>query len=313
MKFEVTILGNNSAFPAQGRFPSSQIINHNEDLFLVDCGEGTQIRMTQLGIKRSRIQHIFISHLHGDHVYGLPGLINSFHHFTRQMPLHIHGPVGIRSMIETVLRLSNSIIEYELVFHEIQSDTKHKIYENKDLRVYAFPLLHRVPTYGFLFQEKHNTINISKEAIERYGLSIEQIKKAKMGMSVVLDSGETLAPELLSLPARALRSYAYCSDTMFDKRIVPWIENATVLYHEATFLHDLAPKASESMHSTALQAGMIAHMSNAGKLLLGHFSSRYADLEPFVREAREIFDPVLIAYEGRTFSIENGESTEPIA
>jgi ribonuclease Z len=140
MKFEITILGNNSAFPAQGRFPSAQIVNHQEELFLIDCGEGAQIRMSQFGIKRSRIQHIFISHLHGDHIYGLPGLINSFHHYGRNAPLHIYGPVGIRAMIETVLRYSQSMIDFELMFHEIQSETKQKIFESKSMRVYFFPL-----------------------------------------------------------------------------------------------------------------------------------------------------------------------------
>jgi ribonuclease Z len=210
-------------------------------------------------------------------------------------------------MIETVLRLSNSMIDFELQFHEIQSDTKHKIYEDKALRVYAFPMLHRVTSYGFLFQEKSTTINLRKDIIQKHGLSVAQIKKAKLGHAVTLDSGEVLSHEILSLPSRPQRSYAYCSDTMFDKRIVPWIEKVTVLYHEATFLHDLTLKATESMHSTALQAGMIANMANVGKLLLGHFSSRYSDLEPFVQEASEIFNPVQIAVEGETYEIENGE------
>ncbi len=305
MKFEVTILGNNSAFPAQGRFPSAQIVNYNEELFLVDCGEGTQIRMSQFAIKRSRIQHIFISHLHGDHVYGLPGLINSYHHFARNTALHIYGPVGIRQMMETVLRLSNSMIDFELIFHEIQSETKLKILENKDLRVYAFPISHRIPTYGFLFQERNTTINIDKDAIQKYHLTIDQIKTAKEGKPVTLTSGEYLTNNILTLPSRAPRSYAYCSDTMFDKRIVQWVENVTVLYHEATFLHELEQKAIESMHSTALQAGMIAHMANAGQLLLGHFSSRYDDLSVFVQEAKEIFNAVQIAEEGHTYPIED--------
>jgi ribonuclease Z len=304
MKFELTILGNNSAFPAQGRFPSAQILNYNEELFLIDCGEGTQIRMSQFAIKRSRIHHIFISHLHGDHVYGLPGLINSYHHFGRNAPMHIYGPVGIRQMIETVLRLSNSMIDFDLIFHEIQTETKHRIHENKDIRVYAFPIKHRITTYGFLFQEKNAIINVNKEAILKYNLTVDQIKTAKEGKSVALPSGEILNNELLTIPSRAPRSYAYCSDTVFDKSIVQWIEGVTVLYHESTFLHELEHKAIESMHSTALQAGMIAHLANVGQLLLGHFSSRYEDLSVFIQEAKEIFNAVQIAEEGKTYQIQ---------
>lgn len=265
------------------------------------------MRLSQLYIKRSRIEHIFISHLHGDHVYGLPGLINSYHHFGRNAPLHIYGPVGIRTMIETVLRLSQSMIDFELLFHEIQGDSKHKVYENKDLRVFAFPMLHRIPTYGYLFQEKQAQQNLRKDILEEYSLTVDQIKAAKGGKSVVLGSGDVLTPSELLLPPRSIRSYAYCSDTAFDKRIVPWIDQVSLLYHEATFLHDLEQKAIESTHSTALQAGMIAHMANAKGLLLGHFSSRYEDLSPFVQEAQEIFAAVQIAYEGHTYPI--GEHT----
>ncbi|HLF65383.1 MAG TPA: ribonuclease Z [Saprospiraceae bacterium] len=311
MKFEVTILGNNSAFPAQGRYPSAQVVNHHEELFLVDCGEGTQIRMSQYSIKRSRIHHIFISHLHGDHVFGLPGLINSYHHHGRHVPLHIYGPVGIRAMIETVLRLSNSMIDFELVFYEIQSEKKLKIYENKDLRVYAFPIKHRVPTYGYMFQEKNTVINMSKEAIQKYHLTIDQIKTAKEGKPVTLASGELLSNDILTLPSPVSRSYAYCSDTVFDKAIVQWIKCVTVLYHEATFLHELEQKAVESMHSTALQAGMMAHMANVGQLLLGHFSSRYDDLSQFEQEAKEIFNAVQIAEEGHTYPIDVAHTLNP--
>lgn len=303
MKFSVTILGNNSAFPAQGRFPSAQIVNHNDALYLIDCGEGTQIRMSQLGIKRSRIDHIFITHLHGDHVYGLPGLLNSYHHYARQSPLHIYGPAGIRAMIDTVLRYSESMIDYEIVYHEMEGEAHRKIYEDKHLRVYAFPLKHRIRTYGYLFREKPGELNIRKEAIAQYQLSIDQILQAKAGKPVILASGVAIPNESITEPPRPVRSYAYCSDTAFDKSIVQWLENVSVLYHEATFLHDLEQKANESMHSTALQAGMIAHLSNAGRLLLGHFSSRYEDLKPFVAEASEIFARVAIAEEGATYSI----------
>lgn len=304
MKFEVTILGSNSAFPSQGRFPSSQVVYHNDDLYLIDCGEGTQIRMSDFSIKRSRIEHIFISHLHGDHVFGLPGLINSYHHFGRVNPLHIYGPTGIRSLIEAVLRMTYSMVEFEIIFHEIQTDTKQKVFDSKHLRVYTFPILHRVPTYGYLFQEKISGLNLRKEAILEHNLTIDQIRLAKEGQPVSLQNGTVLSTGDVTLPPRTPRSYAYCSDTAFDKRIVDWIENVSMLYHEATFLHELEQKAIESKHSTALQAGMIAHMANAGRLLIGHFSSRYDDLNPLLLEAGAIFSSVEIAREGHTYAIE---------
>ncbi len=308
MKFEITILGSNSAFPAQGRYPSAQVVNHNETLFLVDCGEGTQIRMSDFGIKRTRISQIFISHLHGDHIYGLPGLINSYQHLSRTLPLHLYGPVGLRQMIETVLRLSQSMLDFEIVFHELQSTEKQKLLETKDLRVYAFPLTHRVPTYGYLFQEKHTTINVRKDAIAQYHLSVAQIKQIKSGLPVQTPSGEAIPEAAVIEPPRPPRSFAYCSDTRYDERIVPWIDHVTLLYHEATFLHALEHKARESMHSTALEAGMMAHHANAGKLLIGHFSSRYDDLTALLNEASEIFQNTDLALEGQTYQVTGADA-----
>ena len=306
MKFELTILGNNSAFPAQGRYPSAQILNHNEELFLIDCGEGTQIRMSALGIKRSRINHILISHLHGDHIFGLPGLINSYQHLTRTAPLHVYGPTGIRQMIETVLRLSRSVISFELVFHELDLTTKQKILDTRSLRIYGFPLTHRVPTFGYHFVEKHLHRNIRRAAIEEFQLTFEEIRALKSGDAIMLSSGRIVEPGEALEPSGPQRSYAYCSDTVYDERIVPWIAQTTLLYHEATFLHALEQKARESMHSTALQAGTMAHRANAGRLLIGHFSSRYDDLTPLREEARSIFDRSEIAEEGQTYPIGDG-------
>jgi ribonuclease Z len=302
-KFEVTILGNNSAFPAQGRNPSAQVVNYNDELFLVDCGEGTQIRMSQYGVKRARINHIFISHLHGDHVFGLPGLINSYQHLTRKSPLHIYGPAGVRQMIETVLRLSKSMIHFDIVFHELHQEEKQKIFESKLLRVYTFPLKHRVPTFGYLFQERVQPGGMNKDIIEKYNLSVQEIKALKAGDDVTLEDNRIVRTAEALDPPPQPRSFAYCSDTIFDKEIVPWIEHATLLYHEATFLHGIERKARESMHSTALQAGTIAHLANVGKLLIGHFSSRYDDLSPLREEAQEIFMNTEIAEEGVTYLV----------
>lgn len=302
MKFEVTILGNNSAFPAYGRFPTSQVVNYDDHLFMIDCGEGTQVRLSQFRIKRSRIDHIFISHLHGDHVYGLPGLLNSYAHMGREKPMYIYGPKGIRMLIDTVLRLSSSIVNYEIVYKELDHTDKIKVFENGSLRVYAFPMKHRVPTYGYLFEERKEKVNLSKEAIDKYGLTIRDIHALKAGEETIVVEGVQIKAEDVLIKAPR-RSYAYCSDTVFDTDLVPWIKGVDLLYHEATFMHDLEHKAEFSKHSTALQAGMIARLAEVGKLIIGHFSSRYKDVEPLVEEARESFPEVASADEGTVFTI----------
>ncbi len=303
MLFEVTILGTSSAFPAHGRFPSAQVVRYHEDYFLVDCGEGTQIRMTEYKIRRTKIHHVFISHLHGDHIFGLPGLINSYHHYNRNEPLHLYGPPGLRQLIDTTLRLTQSMINFDLIFHEILTTTLEKILEYKGLKIYAFPLRHRVPTFGYLFREKQAQANLRKDVIQTYGLSIEQIKAAKLGEPVDLDDGRILSHAELTEPPLSPRSYAYCSDTAFDRSIIPWIRDTDLLYHEATFMHDLEAKAKVTGHSTAFQAGMMAHLANAGQLLLGHFSGRYTDLEPLAAEAKEVFARTLIASEGQSYPV----------
>jgi len=302
MKFEVTILGNNSAFPAYGRFPTSQVVNFHDHLYLVDCGEGTQIRLSKFRIKRSRIDHIFISHLHGDHVFGLPGLLNSYAHMGREKPMHVYGPKGLRMMMDTVLRLSASIVNYEIVYHELDHTDKIKVFENRALRVYAFPMKHRIPTYGYLFEERRERVNVRKETIDEYGLSIEDIREIKGGADTIVVGGQKIKRDdvLIRSPRR---SYAFCSDTVFDTDLVQWIKGVDLLYHEATFMHDLEEKAIFSKHTTALQAGMIARLAEVDRLIIGHFSSRYKDLSQLVEEARESFPDVEAAEEGKTFDV----------
>jgi ribonuclease Z len=302
MKFEVTILGNNSAFPAYGRFPTSQVVNYNDHLYMIDCGEGTQVRLSKFRIKRSRIDHIFISHLHGDHVFGLPGLLNSYAHMGRERPMHVFGPKGIRMMMDTVLRLSASIVNYEIIFHELDHTGRIKVLENSDLRVYAFPMKHRIPTYGYLFEERKERMNARPEAIDFYSLSISQIRAIKAGAPFVKVDGENISTDELLIKTPP-RSYAFCSDTIFDTDLVEWIKGVNLLYHEATFMHELEDKAIYSKHTTALQAGMIAHLADVKKMIIGHFSSRYRDVAPLVAEARESFPHVEAAIEGEIFTI----------
>jgi len=302
MKFEVTILGNNSAFPAYGRFPTSQVVNYDDHLFMIDCGEGTQIRLSKFRIKRSKIDHIFISHLHGDHVFGLPGLLNSYAHMGREKPMHIYGPKGIRMLIDTVLRLSSSIVNYEIVYQELDHTDRIKVLESNTIRVYAFPMKHRVPTYGYLFEERREKVNVRKEAIEKYDLSVSDLRAIKAGAETISVRGQQINSEdLVKITPR--RQYAFCSDTVFDTDLVKWIKGVDLLYHEATFMHDLEDKAAFSKHTTALQAGMIARLAEVDKLIIGHFSSRYKEIGQLVEEARESFPDVDAAEEGQIFSI----------
>ena len=301
MTFEVTILGNNSAFPAHGRFPTSQVVQHDNDMFLIDCGEGTQIRLSEYKVKRSRIDHIFVSHLHGDHVYGLPGLLNSYAHFGRQRPMHIYGPKGIRQLLDTILRLSSSIVDYDIVYHELEGDGKRRILEINGLKICAFPLKHRVPTYGYMFSEKRPRINIRKDAIDQFSLSVSEIQAIKSGRDLIRD-GEVVDREQLVIE-HPPRAYAFCSDTMYMPELAGQIRGVDLLYHEATFLHELEDKAVISKHTTAFQAGMIARLAEAGELLIGHFSSRYDDLQPLLDEAREVFADTRIAEEGAIFTV----------
>lgn len=304
MTFEVTVLGNNSAFPAHGRFPSAQVVKHGNSMFLVDCGEGTQIRLSQYKVKRSRIDHIFISHLHGDHVYGLPGLLNSYAHYGRKGAMHIYGPKGIRQLLDTILRLSESIVDFEIVYHELDCKEKRKVLEMGGLKVYAFPMIHRMPTYGYLFQEKSSRTNINKEAIKKYDLSRPDIHWIKRGGAFRDKAGNDIPREEL-MAKRSPRSYAYCSDTIYDPTLVKHIKGVDLLYHEATFLHELEDKAQISKHATAFQAGMIARLADVGELIIGHFSSRYDDVTPLLEEASEVFKDTRIAEEGETFAVGN--------
>lgn len=302
MNFFVTILGSNSAFPAYGRYPSAQVVHFNNALFLIDCGEGTQIQMSKYRIRRNRINHIFISHLHGDHVFGLPGLLTSFTQLSREAPIHIYGPEGIRELTETILRLSHSRINYDIEYSEFAHQGLVPAYEDQAVRVMAFPLRHRVQTYGYLFAEKPRPFNVRKEMISRYGLTTEQILDLKSGNDIVLD-GRELPFEDMTLPRDPLRSYAYCSDTAYHDAIVPYIRRVQVLYHETTFMDALAELAEYSKHSTAKQAARIAQMAEAGALITGHYSSRYRDVGPLLEEARSIFRPTYPGLEGNAYHI----------
>lgn len=302
MKFALTILGINSATPAHGRFPTSQILQIDNHFFLIDCGEGSQIRMDQYNISRQKINHIFISHLHGDHIFGLPGLLFSFDLNKRRRALDIYAPPGLHEMVSALLHPGGQL-SYPINFHELDTQAPALIFENDTIEIQSIPLLHRIPTVGFIFREKARQRNIRPEKIKEYSLSIPQIKAAKAGDDILLNDGSAISNEELTIAPPSPRSYAFITDTRFDEQIVPFISEVDLLYHDTTFCNDLAERAFHTMHSTAQQAAIIAKKAGAGKLITGHYSSRYQDLQVFLEEAGEVFKATELGLEGQVYEV----------
>ncbi len=285
-----------------GRYPSSFVLKFDAQQFLIDCGEGSQMKMSEFHVKRSKIDHVFISHLHGDHIFGLPGFLNSYNLNGRQKSLALYGPTGIADFIEAVKNASTAYFNYELVIHELDGDQRLDLGILGGLQVTAFPLQHRILTYGYRFDEVSAGLNIRPEAIEAFNLTIEEMKLIKTGQSITRDQ-KAIPIESLTFPPTAPRSFAYCSDTMYDKRIIPYIDQVNLLYHEATYLHELVDKAHDRMHSTTLEAATIARSANVRHLLIGHYSSRYKVLDPLLDEAKTVFANTSLAEEGCIFQI----------
>ena len=290
MSTYLTILGFNSAIPTVNSSPTAQFLEMEERHFLIDCGEGTQVQLRKAKARFSKINHIFISHLHGDHCFGLPGLIASFRLLGRETPLHIYGPKGIREMLETIFRITETHRGFELVYHELESKKSEKIFEDKRVEVYTIPLNHRIYCNGYLFREKPKERHLNMAEIWKYAeIETCDYHNIKLGKDFVLSDGYVLKNELLTTEPSKSVSYAFCSDTRYLETVVPIIENVDVLYHESTFLHDLKEMADYTGHTTALEAARIARKANVGKLILGHFSNRYNDLNVFTDEARQVF------------------------
>lgn len=298
---KVTILGNASAKPTVERHPSSQIVNVNEQYYLVDAGEGVQQRMFRAGINPLRLRGVFISHLHGDHVFGLFPLLSTLGLYGRQTPLTVYAPRPMGEILEAHLRFFDSQLPYTVEWVEVDT-TKHRIiFENRSLEVWSIPLRHRVPCAGFLFREKPGERNVDKFCIERYGLSIAQIVAAKRGEDVTLEDGTLLPNERLTFVAHPPRSYAYLSDTSRSAIAARRVKGVDLLYHEATYTSDQSREAKARGHSTAAEAARVALAAEASGLLIGHFSSRYKRAEVLLDEAREIFPQSDIAREGETY------------
>jgi ribonuclease Z len=301
---KLTILGCYAATPRTLSNPTSQVLEIKNKVFLIDCAEGTQVQLRKSKVKFSKISHIFISHLHGDHFYGLIGLISTFMLLNREHDLHVFGPKGIKEIILLQLRASGSFTGYNLYFHELESKESETIYEDEKVIVKTIPLNHRVYTNGFLFQEKNIERKLNIEAVEEYQIDKIYFNKIKYGGDITLDDGRIIPNSELSFDPQVAKSYAYCSDTMYDERIIPIIENTDYLYHESTFLESEAHLSERTMHSTAKQAATIALKANVKNLILGHYSTRYGNIDLFKEQAETIFPNVHLADDGKEFEME---------
>ncbi|HPC99054.1 MAG TPA: ribonuclease Z [Bacteroidales bacterium] len=300
---KLTILGSSSALPTSARNPSAHVLNVHERLFLIDCGEGTQMQMRRFRIRFGKINHIFISHIHGDHVFGLYGLLSTFSLMGRQTPLHIYAPANYEKMFISHLNDFDIYPEFDIVFQPLEGKKIQTVLEDKHLTVKAFPLRHRIPSFGFLFREKEELRKIVREMIVKHNIPVSKIPGIKKGEDFVKDDGTVIRNEDLTIPPPKPRTYAYCSDTSYFSRLPSYLKEVDILYHEATFGDDHADLAPLTGHSTASEAAKVAAAAGVKKLLIGHFSSRYKDAGVLLEQARKIFPETFIAEEGVSYNI----------
>jgi ribonuclease Z len=304
MKFEVTILGSSSATPIYNRNPTAQALNINERLYLIDCAEGTQQQMLHFGIKASRVDYIFISHLHGDHYLGLVGLLSSMHLNGRTKPLTIFAPAPLKEIINLQLKYSETTLQYAIDYIDTRVDRPELILDNQDITVETIPLDHRIDCTGFLFRQKKRNRKLIKEKVEELNIPIEYYTALKKGVDYTANDGTLYENESLTMPPEEPKAYAFCSDTLYNEQYFEQIKGMDLLYHESTFLHDMLERAQSTFHTTALQAAQVALITGAKKLLLGHFSARYKTLNELLEEAQTVFPDSELAVEGKTFIIE---------
>jgi len=299
--FGVTILGNNSAIPAYDRHPTSQVVTLNDQLFLLDCGEGTQMQIARYKIRRSKIHHIFISHLHGDHYFGLIGLVTSMGLLGRETELHIYAPAALKDIIDLQLKVAVTTLPFPLIFHPLEKEGV--IIDSPKFRVDCFDTCHRIPCWGFIIREKRKPRKIYKEKVLEYEIPAAFYDRLKDGDDYETKQGDVIKNELVTFANKPSRSYAFCADTIYDIRIAEKTKDVTVLYHETTYLKDLAERAAARFHSTSIQAADIALKACVERLLIGHFSSKYESLDTFLSEAQEVFPNTDLAIEGVTYRI----------
>ncbi|MBR1718819.1 MAG: ribonuclease Z [Phocaeicola sp.] len=296
-KFEVNILGCGSALPTTRHFASSQVLNIREKLFMIDCGEGTQLQLRRSKLKFSRLNHIFISHLHGDHCFGLIGLLSTFDLLGRTAAMHIYAHPDFEPILNMQLDYFCKKMDYEVVFHPINPSKIGIIYEDRSVSVTTIPLRHRIPTCGFLFSEKKTPDHIKRDMIDYYGIPTCDINRIKNGEDYVLANGTVIPNNWLTAPSSSPRKYAYCSDTLYHREIIEQVKGVDLLYHEATFADSDRPKAEMTFHTTALQAATIAKDAGVKQLVIGHFSARYEEEDLLLREAQSVFPNTVLAIE----------------
>jgi ribonuclease Z len=296
----VTILGNNSAIPAFKRHPTAQVLQTAEQSFLIDCGEGTQMQMSEYKVRISKIDHIFISHLHGDHYFGLIGLLTSMGLQSRKHDLHLYATPELKDIIDLQLKVAKAHLPYELIFHPLKEEGL--ILDDKKITVHCFSVKHRIECWGFLFREKKNLRKIEIEEVKKYNVPSSFFERLHMGEDFVTEDNNVIKNELLTSAATPPKSYAYCADTIYDEELVPKIKNVDLLYHESTYLHALQAKAAGRFHCTAIEAATIAKKAGVKKLLLGHFSSMYETLDEFRNEACTVFENTELALEGACYN-----------
>ena len=298
---KLTILGCYSATPRHDTNPTAQVLEVSGHIFLIDCGEGTQVQLRRKKVRFSRIKHIFISHLHGDHYYGLIGLIGTFHLLGREAPLHIYGPKGIKEVILLQLKLGKSYTSFPLFFHELEDDSPVVVFEDEKVTVTTIPLDHRIYANGFLFQQQPGLRKLNIDAVKEAHIDKAYFKKLQQGFDVENESGVLISNATVTYDPDAPLSYAFCSDTAYKPDLADQLQGVSVLYHEATFLEHHADLAHKTKHSTAIQAAQIAKKAKVGQLILGHYSTRYHDLDLFKTEAETVFQPVVLAEDGKEF------------
>lgn len=303
MNFELNILGCGSAKPTTRHQPTAQILNVHGKFYMIDCGEGAQTQMQRMGLSMANVGHIFLSHNHGDHVFGLPGLIGTMDLLGRTAELHIHGPKQIGELLDFLLKVYYADISYQVIFHPVDPRQHQLVFEDRSIEVFSIPLKHRVPSVGYLFREKPRLPHIRREMIDAFNIPVSQINNIKAGASWTTDDGTVIPHERLTTPATPPRSYAYCSDTVYLPQLKDILQGVTLLFHEATYMHERAQRAEQTCHSTAIQAAMQARDAGASKLCIGHYSASIKDESAMLTEAQTVFPNTVLAKEGLVISI----------
>ena len=299
--FSVTILGNNSAIPAYDRHPTAQAVQKDDEIFLVDCGEGTQSQMNRFKIKHSKINNILISHLHGDHYFGLIGLLTSMGLLGRKNDVNLFCPPFLKEIIDLQLKVADAKLPYQLIFHQLEGE--QMLFEDKKIAIKSFQVFHRIPCWGFSFIEKKHLRKINIEKAREHDIPTSFFESLHLGMDYIRTDNTLVKNEAVTFDIPPVKTYAYCGDTLFNEVVAQKVMGVNLLYHESTYLHHLQEKAASRFHSTSKEAAAIAKTANVGKLLLGHFSSQYESLQPFLDEAKEVFPNTELAHEGTTFLI----------